>query len=168
MKRVEENGDWSLFCPAEAPGLSDCWGEKFEDLYSSCKPFLIVKMKNKDLLVKSSRLKNCGMPSWKPKLKRERLICSIKMLGNVIIYQKSSIDSLYSFSNRKSNQQNLGTIKCSNLCTEIVEYSAPDEVAVCNLASIALPTFVGKDNGVPYFDFDKLREVIPLFHSIGG
>ena len=65
--------------------------------------------------------------------------------------------------NRKSNQQNLGTIKCSNLCTEIVEYTAPDEVAVCNLASIALPTFVYKEDGVSKFDFEKLHQVILFF-----
>ena len=61
--------------------------------------------------------------------------------------------------NRKSNQQNLGTIKCSNLCTEIVQYSSPDEVAVCNLASISLPNFVNKEEGGPVYDFEKLRQV---------
>ncbi|KAG9129279.1 hypothetical protein Leryth_015664 [Lithospermum erythrorhizon] len=121
MERVQNNDDWSLFCPSESPGLADCW-----------------------------------------------------VIGNILhmgLQGKAKKDTC----NRKSNQQNLGTIKCSNLCTEIIEYTSPSETAVCNLASIALPRFV-REKGVStesqppklvgsrgsnnrYFDFEKLAEV---------
>lgn len=134
MKRVEENGDWSLFCPAEAPGLDDVWGEKFEDLYHKYEAQGIARK-----VIKAQKL-------W------YAILESQTETGTPYMLYKDAC-------NRKSNQQNLGTIKCSNLCTEIVEYTAPDEVAVCNLASIALPSFVGKENGQPFFDFAKLRDV---------
>ncbi|MFN4008300.1 MAG: ribonucleoside-diphosphate reductase subunit alpha [Chitinophagaceae bacterium] len=130
MKRVEANEDWSLFCPNEAPGLSECWGEAFEELYTKYehegKARKIVKAQDLWFKILESQIET-GTP--------------------YILYKDAA--------NRKSNQQNLGTIKSSNLCTEIIEYTSPDEVAVCNLASLALPRFVidGK------FDFDKLYEV---------
>ncbi|KAJ3399995.1 Ribonucleoside-diphosphate reductase large subunit, partial [Chytridiales sp. JEL 0842] len=131
MKRVEENGDWSLFCPAEAPGLDDVWGEKFEELYMSYERKGVARK-----VIKAQKL-------W------YAILESQTETGTPYILYKDAC-------NRKSNQQNLGTIKCSNLCTEIVEYSSPEEVAVCNLASISLPAFVvDKDT----YDFERLREV---------
>ena len=134
MKRVEENGDWSLFCPAEAPGLADVWGEEFENLYH--------------------KYEQEG---------RARKVIKAQKLWYAILESQTETGTPYMLykdaCNSKSNQQNLGTIKCSNLCTEIVEYTAPDEVAVCNLASIALPNFVTTTDGVTTFDFQKLAEV---------
>jgi len=130
MERVENNGDWSLFCPNEAPGLSDCWGKEFEALYN--------------------RYEQEG---------RARKTIKAQELWFAIITSQIETGTPYMLykdaANRKSNQQNLGTIKSSNLCTEIIEFTSPDEVAVCNLASLALPRFV--QNGK--FDFDKLLEV---------
>ncbi|KAJ3220819.1 Ribonucleoside-diphosphate reductase large subunit [Clydaea vesicula] len=130
MKRVEENGDWSLFCPAEAPGLDDVWGENFEALYAQYE-----REGRARKVIKAQKL------WWS--------IVDAQMETGVpyMLYKDAC--------NRKSNQQNLGTIKCSNLCTEIVEYSDPDEVAVCNLASLSLPAFVHNKR----FDFDNLRKV---------
>ncbi len=130
MKRVEDNGEWSLFCPNEAPGLSDCWGEEFETLYTKYevegKARRTIKAQDLWFAIMESQIET-GTP--------------------YMLYKDAA--------NRKSNQQNLGTIKSSNLCTEIMEFTSPDEVAVCNLASIALPRFVidGK------FDHQKLYEV---------
>ncbi|KAI8898461.1 ribonucleotide reductase M1 subunit [Globomyces pollinis-pini] len=136
MKRVEENGDWSLFCPAECPGLSDVWGEKFEELYHQYEQSGHARK-----VVKAQKL-------W------YAILESQTETGTPYMLYKDAC-------NRKSNHQNLGTIKCSNLCTEIVQYSSPDEVAVCNLASIALPTFVVKgDDDKVFFDFEKLRQVV--------
>ncbi len=130
MKRVEANGEWSLFCPNEAPGLSDCWGEEFEALYikyeSEGKARKTIKAQDLWFAIVESQIET-GTP--------------------YMLYKDAA--------NRKSNQQNLGTIKSSNLCTEIMEFTSPDEVAVCNLASIALPKFV--ING--QFDHQKLFEV---------
>ena len=134
MKRVEENGDWSLFCPAEAKGLCDTYGEEFEKLYESYEKSGLARK-----VVKAQKL-------W------YAILESQTETGTPYMLYKDAC-------NRKSNQKNLGTIKCSNLCTEIVQYSSADEVAVCNLASIALPTYVIKENGVPRFDFQKLYEV---------
>ena len=134
MKRVEENADWTLFDPSEAPDLDECWGAKFEELYTSYERQGLGKR-----VVKAQKL-------W------YSIIESQTETGTPYMLYKDACNS-------KSNQQNLGTIKCSNLCTEIVEYSAPDEVAVCNLASISLPNFVNKENGEPKFDFVKLKEV---------
>ncbi|KAF8443032.1 ribonucleotide reductase alpha subunit [Boletus edulis BED1] len=130
MKRVEANGDWSLFCPNEAPGLGDCWGEEFEALYERYE--------------KEGRARRT-VPAQK--LWYAILEAQIETGGPFMVYKDSA--------NRKSNQQNLGTIKSSNLCTEIIEYSSPDEVAVCNLASLALPSFI--TNG--QYDFNKLHDV---------
>ncbi|TPX43749.1 ribonucleoside-diphosphate reductase [Synchytrium endobioticum] len=131
MKRVEANGDWSLFCPAEAAGLEDVWGDEFEALYQQYERSGVARK-----VMKAQKL-------WYAILEAQT------ETGNPYMVYKDAC-------NRKSNQQNLGTIKCSNLCTEIVEYSAPDEVAVCNLASIALPMFVINKHT---FDYQKLRIV---------
>jgi ribonucleoside-diphosphate reductase alpha chain len=130
MKRVESNGDWSLFCPHEAPGLADTWGEEFEQLYEKYE-----KENRQRKTVKAQDL-------W-----FSILDAQIETGTPYLLYKDSA--------NRKSNQQNLGTIKSSNLCTEIIEYTDSNEVAVCNLASLALPRFVidGK------FDHQKLFEV---------
>lgn len=130
MKRVEENSDWSLFCPNEAPGLHECWGEEFEKLYAQYEQEGRARK-----TVKAQEL-------W-----FSILDAQIETGTPYLLYKDAA--------NRKSNQQNLGTIKSSNLCTEIIEYTSPDEVAVCNLASLALPRYV--INGK--FDHDKLYEV---------
>ena len=130
MKRVEADEEWTLMCPNECPGLSDCYGEEFEKLY--------LKYEQEG---------------------RGRKAIKAQELWNKILESQIETGTPYMLykdaANRKSNQQNLGTIKSSNLCTEIMEYTAPDEVAVCNLASVALPKFV-KDNA---FDHNKLYEV---------
>ncbi|MGY6742195.1 MAG: ribonucleoside-diphosphate reductase subunit alpha [Cecembia sp.] len=135
MKRVEQNDEWSLFCPNEAPGLADCHGEEFEKLYE-----------------KYEREGRARETIKAQELWFEILESQIETGTPYMLYKDAA--------NKKSNQQNLGTIKSSNLCTEIIEYTSPDEVAVCNLASIALPKFVvaGKD-GKKYFDHQKLYEV---------
>ncbi|KAJ1923947.1 ribonucleotide-diphosphate reductase subunit rnr1 [Tieghemiomyces parasiticus] len=131
MQRVAEDGDWSLFCPNEATNLHETWGEEFNELYLSYEKKGIARK-----TLKAQKL-------W------FAILDAQIETGNPFMLYKDAC-------NRKSNQQNLGTIKCSNLCTEIVEYSAPDEVAVCNLASIALPNFVvDKDT----FDFAMLHRV---------
>lgn len=130
MKRVEADEEWSLFCPNEAPGLSDCYGEAFETLYKKYeaegRARKTIKAQELWFAILDSQIET-GTP--------------------YMLYKDAA--------NSKSNQQNLGTIKSSNLCTEIIEYTSPDEVAVCNLASIALPRFV--INGK--FDQQKLYEV---------
>lgn len=130
MKRVEANGEWSLFCPNEAPGLSDCWGETFEQLYMQYE------------LEGRARKTIKAQDLWFKILESQ-----IETGTPYLLYKDAA--------NRKSNQQNLGTIKSSNLCTEILEYTSPDEVAVCNLASLALPRFVIDGT----FDHQKLFEV---------
>jgi ribonucleoside-diphosphate reductase alpha chain len=130
MKRVEENGDWSLFCPHEAPGLHECWGEKFEALYAQYE-----SEKRARKVVKAQDL-------WFAILDAQ-----IETGNPYLLYKDAA--------NRKSNQQNLGTIKSSNLCTEIIEYTDANEIAVCNLASLALPSYI--TNGK--FNHDKLYEV---------
>ncbi|HEX8517181.1 MAG TPA: ribonucleoside-diphosphate reductase subunit alpha [Bacteroidia bacterium] len=130
MKRVEENAEWSLFCPNEAPGLAECWGEEFEALY--------MKYEREGRARKTIQARDL----W------AAIIQSQIETGNPYMLYKDA-------ANRKSNQQNLGTIKSSNLCCEIMEYTAPDEIAVCNLASIALNRFV--EDG--QFNHDKLFQV---------
>lgn len=130
MKRVEEDAEWSLFCPNEAPGLHLCWGEEFEALYTKYE-----KEGRARKTIKAQEL-------W-----FSILDAQIETGTPYLLYKDAA--------NRKSNQQNLGTIQSSNLCTEIMEYTSPDEVAVCNLASLALPRYV--INGK--FDHDKLYEV---------
>ncbi|PPQ75016.1 hypothetical protein CVT26_011553 [Gymnopilus dilepis] len=130
MKRVEANGEWSLFCPNEAPGLHEVYGDEFEALYERYE--------------KEGRARK-AVPAQK--LWYAILEAQIETGGPFMVYKDHA--------NRKSNQKNLGTIKSSNLCTEILEYSSPDETAVCNLASLALPSFIV--NGK--YDFQKLHDV---------
>ncbi|MCZ6520981.1 MAG: ribonucleoside-diphosphate reductase subunit alpha [Bacteroidetes bacterium] len=131
MKRVENNEDWSLFCPNEAPGLAECYGEEFEKLY--CK---YEKEKKFRRQVKAQDL-------W-----FEILEAQMETGTPYMLYKDPA--------NKKSNQKNLGVIRSSNLCTEIMEYTSKDEVAVCNLASIALPKFVTEEFK---FDHQKLYDV---------
>jgi ribonucleoside-diphosphate reductase alpha subunit len=132
MKRVEEGGNWSLFCPDKAPGLSDVYGEEFETLYTK---------------YEEEGLANATVPAtevWKAILKSQT------ETGTPYMLYKDAC-------NKKSNQKNLGVIKSSNLCTEIIEYTDKDETSVCNLASIALPKYVNMETKT--FDYDKLHEV---------
>ena len=129
MRRVESNSDWTLMCPNECPGLADVWGEKFDELYRK---------------YESEGRGRKTIPAQK--IWQMILDCQIQTGNPYLCYKDAA--------NAKSNQQNLGTIKSSNLCTEIMEYTSPDETAVCNLGSLALPKFV--ENGV--FNLDKLRE----------
>lgn len=130
MERVRDNQDWSLFDPNEAPGLFDVYGGKFEDLYH--------------------QYEQEG---------RARKTVKARDLWNSVLESQTETGTPYilykDHANKKSNQQNLGTIRSSNLCTEIIEYTSKDEVAVCNLASLALPKYV--KNGV--YDFQHLYEI---------
>ena len=130
MRRVEEDTTWTLMCPNECPGLYDSHGEEFE------KKYLEYEAENK------------GRKTIKARELWEKILESQIETGTPYMLYKDA-------ANRKSNQKNLGTIRSSNLCTEILEYTSPDEVAVCNLASIALPMFV-KDGG---FDHQELYKV---------
>jgi ribonucleoside-diphosphate reductase alpha subunit len=133
MKRVEEGGNWSLFCPDTAKGLSDCYGEEFEALYTK---------------YEEEGLATSTVPAadvWKAILKSQT------ETGTPYMLYKDAC-------NAKSNQKNLGVIKSSNLCTEILEFTDKDETSVCNLASIALPKYVNKETKT--FDYDKLHEVV--------
>ncbi|KAI0130723.1 ribonucleoside-diphosphate reductase large chain [Daldinia grandis] len=132
MKRVEKNGEWTLMCPSECAGLADVYGDEFEALYEKFEAEGRGRQK-----IKAQKL-------WYAILEAQT------ETGNPFMLYKDHC-------NRKSNQKNLGTIRSSNLCTEIVEYSAPDEVAVCNLASLSLPSFVDYNKGT--YDFQKLHEV---------
>ena len=133
MKRVEADGDWSLFCPNEAPGLSDVYGDEFDALYTRYEAEGRARK-----TVKAQKL-------W------FKILDSQMETGTPYLLYKDA-------ANKKSNQKNLGTIKSSNLCTEIIEYSSPEETAVCNLASLALPAFVNKSTKT--FDYDRLRSVV--------
>ncbi|RRO15891.1 ribonucleoside-diphosphate reductase subunit alpha [Flavobacteriaceae bacterium 14752] len=130
MKRVEENGEWTLMCPNECPNLFDSHSEEFEALYEKYE--------------KEGR----GRKTIKARELWEKILESQIETGTPYMLYKDA-------ANRKSNQKNLGTIRSSNLCTEILEYTSPDEVAVCNLASIALPMFV-KDGE---FDHKELYKI---------
>ena len=129
MKRVEEDKDWTLMSPDECPGLSDSWGEEFEEIYTRYE-----------------------------RIKRGRKTIPAKKLWQMIVDSQIQTGTPYlcykDAANRKSNQQNLGTIKSSNLCTEIMEYTSPEETAVCNLGSISLPKFVEGNT----FNFANLRK----------
>ena len=131
MKRVEENEMWSLFCPNETPGLAECYGEDFERLY--------LKYEKEGKYRKQVKAQDLWF---------EVLEAQMETGTPYILYKDAA--------NKKSNQKNLGTIKSSNLCTEIIEYTSPDEVAVCNLASIALPKFVTEEGK---FDHQKLYDI---------
>ncbi len=135
MKRVEADGMWSLFCPHEAPGLADCHSEEFERLYT--------KYEEQGLAKKVVRAQDL----WFAVLESQ-----IETGSPFMLYKDAA--------NAKSNQKNLGTIKSSNLCTEILEYTSPDEVAVCNLASVALNKFVDNTKAKPVYDFKKLYDVV--------
>jgi ribonucleoside-diphosphate reductase alpha chain len=135
MERVEKNEPWTLFCPSEAPGLADVYGDEFKALYEK------YEQEGR------GRKQIDAQKLW------FKVLDSQIETGTPYLLYKDAC-------NKKSNQKNLGTIKSSNLCTEIVEYSAPDETAVCNLASIALPMYV--DIKKRSFNFDKLREVVKV------
>ncbi|XP_043583629.1 ribonucleoside-diphosphate reductase large subunit [Bombus pyrosoma] len=135
MKRVLDNGVWSLMCPHESPGLPDVWGDEFEALYT--------RYENEKRYKRQIQARDL----W-----TAILISQVETGTPYMLYKDHC--------NRKSNHQNLGTIKSSNLCTEIVQYSSPDEVAVCNLASIAVNMFVNSSNQT--FDFEKLRKVTKI------
>ncbi|KXZ49835.1 hypothetical protein GPECTOR_19g286 [Gonium pectorale] len=153
MERVEADKEWSLFCPNEAAGLADCYGKEFEELYTKYEQEGRARR-----VVRAQQL-------WFAILEAQ------VETGNPYMLYKDHC-------NEKSNQKNLGTIKCSNLCTEIIEYTSPDEIAVCNLASIALPRFVREQGSQPgweskklvgsldapnrFFDFDKLAEMTKM------
>ena len=139
MERVEQNADWSFFCPNECPGLQDAYGEDFKKLYES---------------YESQGLARETIPArtvW------DKIVESQIETGKPYMLYKDA-------ANTKSNQKNLGTIRSSNLCTEIMEYTAKDEVAVCNLASIALPKFVNEEKGE--FDHQLLYDV--TYHATGN
>ncbi len=135
MKRVQEDGTWTLMCPNECPHLFDTYGDEFEKLYEGYE-----KVGKGRKTIKAREL-------W------EKILESQIETGTPYMLYKDAV-------NRKTNHKNLGTIRSSNLCTEIMEYTANDEVAVCNLASIALPMFVTeKENGEKFFNHKKLFEV---------
>lgn len=130
MKRVQEDSTWTLMCPNECPGLCDVYGDEFEALYTSYE------------------VAGKGRKTIKARELWEKILESQIETGTPYMLYKDA-------ANRKSNQKNLGTIRSSNLCTEILEYTSADEIAVCNLASISLPMFV--ENGK--FDHQKLYDV---------
>ena len=133
MRRVEEDGLWTLFCPNEAPGLAEVYGAEFDELYTKYE-----------------------------KEGRGRKTVSAQKLWFKVLDSQMETGTPYLLykdpANMKSNQKNLGTIKSSNLCTEIIEYSSPDETAVCNLASLALPAFIDEETNT--FNFLKLRTIV--------
>ena len=132
MERVEEDGEWSLFCPNEAKGLCDVYGQEFKDLY--------VKYESQGLARKTIKARDV----WSSVMESQ-----VETGTPYILYKDAC--------NEKSNQKNLGTIRSSNLCTEILEYTSPDEVAVCNLASISLAMFVNEET--QEYNFDELYKI---------
>ena len=134
MKKIKENGEWCLFCPDQCPGLSDTFGDEFEALYN--------KYESEEKFIKKVRARDLWF----------KVLDSQMETGTPYILYKDAC-------NKKSNQKNIGTIKSSNLCTEIVEYSDSTESAVCNLASIALSKFVKDDKS---FDYEKLHDVAKI------
>ena len=135
MKRVEDDGDWTLFCPSEAPGLADVHSAAFEALYTKYEA------------------EGRGRKTIKAQKLWFQIMDSQMETGTPYLVYKDAANS-------KSNQQNIGTIKSSNLCSEIIEYSDDTESAVCNLASIGLPAFVNQETKT--FDFEKLRKVVAI------
>jgi len=135
MERIETDGKWTLFCPSEAPGLADVWGADFKALYER------YEAEGK------GRKQIDARHLW------ERILVSQIETGTPYLLYKDA-------ANGKSNQQNLGTIKSSNLCTEIIEFSSPEETAVCNLASLALPAYVNAK--AKTFDFEALRRTVKV------
>jgi ribonucleoside-diphosphate reductase subunit M1 len=136
MERVEKNGEWTLFSPNEAPGLDETYGDEFKALYE-----------------KYER-ENRGRKTIKAQKLWYAILEAQTETGTPFMLYKDAC-------NKKTNQKNLGIIKSSNLCCEIVEYSSPDEVAVCNLASIALPAFIEKstDGSIHTYNFEKLHQI---------
>jgi ribonucleoside-diphosphate reductase alpha chain len=138
MERVKQGGKWSLMCPDQCKGLSEAYGEAFNDLY--------LGYEREGRYVKQVNAQDL----WFKILESQ-----IETGTPYLVYKDAA--------NEKSNQKNLGTIKSSNLCSEIIEYSSPDEIAVCNLASICLPRFVARSSDeIPSFDFEKLHEVVQI------
>ncbi len=135
MERVEKNEPWTLFCPSEAPGLADVYGQDFKELYE-----------------RYEREGRGRKQVDAQKLWFKVLDSQIETGTPYLLYKDAA--------NEKSNQKNIGVIKSSNLCTEIIEYSSKDETAVCNLASVALPMYVDAKKRV--FNYDKLREVVKV------
>ncbi|KAG8035728.1 hypothetical protein G9C98_001384 [Cotesia typhae] len=135
MSRTKDDDVWSLMCPNLSPGLDECWGEEFEALYT--------KYENEGRYVRQIPAREL----WTAILKSQ-----VETGTPYMVYKDHC--------NRKSNQQNLGTIKSSNLCTEIVQYTSPDEIAVCNLASIAVNMFVNTETKT--YDFEKLKLVTKI------
>ena len=136
MQRVEQDGHWSMFSPDTCPGLSDCWGDEFTELY--------CRYERKNLAMKEMPAKKL----W------QMIVDAQIQTGTPYLLYKDAC-------NAKSNQQHLGTIKSSNLCTEIIEFTSPEETAVCNLGSLALPKFVERSyahDGEYRFNFDLLRK----------
>jgi ribonucleoside-diphosphate reductase alpha subunit len=135
MKRVKENGNWSLFCPFEAPGLEDVYGEAYEEMY--------LKYEKEGKAKKTIKAQEL----WYEVLKSQ-----IETGGPYMLYKDKC---------QLSNQSNLGVIKCSNLCSEILIYSSPKEYGVCNLASVVLPTYIKKrTDGTSYYDLEYLHETV--------
>jgi ribonucleoside-diphosphate reductase alpha subunit len=133
--RVESDGMWSLFCPSRAPKLLNVWGDEFNANY--------VEYERQGVFNKQVRARDL----------LDHIVKVQMQVGLPYVLNKDAC-------NRKSNQQNLGTINCSNLCTEIIEYSSPDEIAVCNLASLSLPFFIKtRADGTREFDYDLLYRV---------
>ena len=140
MQRVKDDGDWSLFCPNEAPGLSDVYDSPEEKRFTE----LYVKYEKEGKAKKTVKARHL----WSEVLKAQ-----IETGTPYILYKDAA--------NSKSNQKNLGTIKSSNLCAEIIEYSNEKEQAVCNLASVALPKYIEKNKDKKkFFNFEKLKEVV--------
>ena len=134
MKRMKSDGDWTLMCPDECPGLSDVYGDEFETLYEKYET------------------ENKGRKTIKARDLWFQILDAQMETGTPYLVYKDA-------ANKKSNQKNIGTIKSSNLCSEIIEYSDDKESAVCNLASIAVPSFVEENNGIKEFNYSKLHEV---------
>jgi len=135
MKRVEEDGDWTLMCPNECPGLSDKWGFEFE------KQYVIYE------------LSAVGRKMVKAKKLWQMILDAQIQTGTPYLCYKDAVNS-------KSNQQHLGTIKSSNLCTEIMEFTSPEETAVCNLGSLALPMFIDSEKKFNFYKFRKYVKIL--------
>jgi ribonucleoside-diphosphate reductase alpha chain len=141
MKRVQEDGQWTLMCPNECPGLYDVYGDEFEKMYESYEA------------------QGKGRKTIKARELWEKILESQIETGTPYMLYKDA-------ANRKSNQKNLGTIRSSNLCTEIMEYTAADEIAVCNLASISLPMFIENNEFNHQLLFDVTKRVTKNLNKV--
>ena len=138
MQRMKNDGEWTLMCPDECPGLADVYGDEFVELYT--------KYENEGKGRKTMKARDLWF---------QIMDAQMETGTPYLVYKDAA--------NRKSNQKNLGTIKSSNLCSEIIEYSDGNETAVCNLASIALPAFIEKnEHGSLFYNYDKLHEVAKI------